>query len=148
MDILKKEEYSEILDRYNMYKEAGLIEFTTFHQSYGYEEFIEGIRPVVVDSDDTSSIQYSVQPGMFKKFCERAERPASVQTNADDFGIAEDAAIWKVSLAGAGENEIRTDCLKNGYIRIGWEEHDGDGSGSRIMNALINRMQIGAELRI
>lgn len=143
LDDVKAEAYQDVLNRYNEYKEQGRIEFTTFHQSYGYEEFIEGIRPVVVDSDDTSSIQYSVQPGMFKKFCERAERPASVQTNADDFGIAEDAAIWKVSLAGAGENEIRTDCLKNGYIRIGWEEHDGDGSGSRIMNALINRMQIG-----
>ena len=143
LDDVKAEAYQDVLNRYNEYKEQGRIEFTTFHQSYGYEEFIEGIRPVVVDSDDTSSIQYSVQPGMFKKFCERAERPASVQTNADDFGIAEDAAIWKVSLAGAGENEIRKDCLKNGYIRIGWEEHDGDGSGSRIMNALINRMQIG-----
>lgn len=143
LNAVKAEAYQDVLNRYYEYKAQGRIEFTTFHQSYGYEEFIEGIRPVVVDSDDTSSIQYSVQPGMFKKFCERAERPASVQTNADDFGIAEDAAIWKVSLAGAGENEIRTDCLKNGYIRIGWEEHDGDGSGSRIMNALINRMQIG-----
>ena len=143
LDAVKTEAYQDVLDRYNEYKAQGRIEFTTFHQSYGYEEFIEGIRPVVVDGDDTSNIQYSVQPGMFKKFCERAERPTSVQTNADDFGIAEDAAIWKVSLGGSGENEIRTDCLKNGYIRIGWEEQDVDAGGSRIMNALINRMQIG-----
>lgn len=143
LEAVKAEAYQDVLNRYNEYKAQGRIEFTTFHQSYGYEEFIEGIRPSVVDGDDTSNIQYSVQPGMFKKFCERAERPTSVQTSADDFGIAENAAIWKVSLARAGENEIRTDCLKNGYIRIGWEEYDGAASGSRIMNALINRMQIG-----
>ena len=143
LEAVKAESYQDVLNRYNEYKAQGRIEFTTFHQSYGYEEFIEGIRPSVVDGDDTSNIQYSVQPGMFKKFCERAERPTSVQTSADDFGIAENAAIWKVSLARAGENEIRTDCLKNGYIRIGWEEYDGAASGSRIMNALINRMQIG-----
>ena len=143
LSAVKAEPYQDVLKRYNEYKTRGQIEFTTFHQSYGYEEFIEGIRPTVVDGDDTSNIQYSVHPGMFKKFCERAERPTSVQTHADTFSIAEGAAIWKVSLGGSGENEIRTDCLQNGYIRIDWEEQDGDTGGSRIMNALINRMQIG-----
>ena len=35
-----KENYSEVLSRYNEYKKQGRIEFTTFHQSFGYEEFI------------------------------------------------------------------------------------------------------------
>ena len=37
----------------------------TFHQSYGYEEFIEGIRP----ESTGISITYPVKPGVFKKFC-------------------------------------------------------------------------------
>lgn len=41
-----------MLLRYNALKEAGRIIFTTFHQSYGYEEFIEGIKPKLdVDSE-------------------------------------------------------------------------------------------------
>jgi 5-methylcytosine-specific restriction protein B len=39
----------------------------TFHQSYGYEEFIEGIRP---QSSEDGSITYPVKPGVFKKFCQ------------------------------------------------------------------------------
>lgn len=60
--------YYEVFNRYNEYKNQGLIEFTTFHQSYGYEEFIEGIKPVIGDKDE---IQYKVESGLFKKFCEK-----------------------------------------------------------------------------
>lgn len=66
---VKEEEYVEVFERYNEYKAKGWIEFTTFHQSYGYEEFIEGIRPEMTDSGD---VNYSIQPGIFKRFCEQA----------------------------------------------------------------------------
>ena len=73
---VEAEDYADILDRFNQYKKQGYIEFTTFHQSYGYEEFIEGIRPTVIDDKDqegSGSIHYSVQPGIFKKFCHYAD---------------------------------------------------------------------------
>ena len=73
---VEAESYSDVLARYNEYKAQGRIEFTTFHQSFGYEEFIEGIRPVVSGDDETSDagdVQYSVQPGIFKRFCEKAD---------------------------------------------------------------------------
>ena len=41
---VEAESYRDVLARYNEYKTQGRIEFTTFHQSFGYEEFIEGIR--------------------------------------------------------------------------------------------------------
>lgn len=150
-----KEDHATVLDRYNEYKAQGRIEFTTFHQSYGYEEFIEGIRPAVVDEGDqaeSGQIQYSVQPGVFKKFCQRAERPMSAQSTAGGYGIREDAAVWKVSLWSAGDNEIRTECLNNGHIRIGWDQYGKDitdetdfskGGGESVLNSFINRMQIG-----
>ena len=45
-------------------------EFITFHQSYGYEEFIEGLRPV---SSPDGNISYEIKPGAFKRICKRAE---------------------------------------------------------------------------
>ncbi|MBI5055633.1 MAG: AAA family ATPase [Nitrospirae bacterium] len=45
------------------------IEFITFHQSYSYEEFIEGIKPI----NNTKEIQYDVKDGVFKRLCERAD---------------------------------------------------------------------------
>lgn len=75
LDKIQQKEYIDILDRYNTYKEQGLIEFTTFHQSYGYEEFIEGIKPRIANDDivdeNNGDIKYSVESGVFKRFCEK-----------------------------------------------------------------------------
>ncbi|MFA5720627.1 MAG: AAA family ATPase, partial [Acholeplasmataceae bacterium] len=61
------EDYIEIVKRYDSYVEDGLIKFTTFHQSYSYEEFIEGIHPLIDDA--TNQISYKVKDGIFKEFC-------------------------------------------------------------------------------
>lgn len=50
-------------------KEEGRIMFTTFHQSMSYEDFIEGIKPVVKNGNVT----YEVQDGIFKKICKKAK---------------------------------------------------------------------------
>ena len=48
--------------------------FVTFHQSYGYEEFVEGLRPVLADeSDEAGEVRYEIKAGVFKKLCQRAE---------------------------------------------------------------------------
>lgn len=41
----------------------------TFHQSYSYEDFVEGIRPVL----DSDTIKYTIRPGIFKALCEKAK---------------------------------------------------------------------------
>ena len=46
--------------------------FVTFHQSYSYEDFIEGIRPEYVKA--TNSIDYSPKPGVFKSICDEAKK--------------------------------------------------------------------------
>jgi 5-methylcytosine-specific restriction endonuclease McrBC GTP-binding regulatory subunit McrB len=62
--------------RYNELKSKNRIIFTTFHQSYGYEEFIEGIKPIV-DSDN-NEIGYTIESGIFKKFCENARKSEEI----------------------------------------------------------------------
>lgn len=47
-------------------------EFVTFHQSYSYEDFVEGIRPVL-DKKKSSSISYELKDGIFKELCLRAQ---------------------------------------------------------------------------
>lgn len=46
--------------------------FVTFHQSYGYEEFVEGLRPVLDDDTESGAIKYEIRPGSFKDLCRRA----------------------------------------------------------------------------
>lgn len=47
--------------------------FVTFHQSYGYEDFIEGLRPVIEEGAQ-GQVRYEIRPGVFLKLCERARR--------------------------------------------------------------------------
>lgn len=69
---LEKQSYEDVLKKYDFLKKEGRIAFTTFHQSYGYEEFIEGIRPVMAGEEEKKSIEYEIVPGVFKKFCDEA----------------------------------------------------------------------------
>lgn len=142
-------EYQKILNKYNEYKSKGLIKFTTFHQSYGYEEFIEGIKPIM-NNDDTSNMQYEVVPGIFKEFCEQAERP--ILKKKENIGLNDSPTIWKVSLQGTGDNATRTECFENDHIRIGYDSYgenitsDTDFSndgGKNVLTAMIYNMRIG-----
>lgn len=45
-------------------------EFVTFHQSFAYEEFVEGLKP---QTDETGQVRYEVVDGIFKRICRRAE---------------------------------------------------------------------------
>jgi len=71
---VKKNGYEKALKQYNKLKTEGRIAFTTFHQSYGYEEFIEGIRPKLTD-DNTGDVSYELYHGVFKRFCRKALEP-------------------------------------------------------------------------
>ena len=46
--------------------------FVTFHQSYGYEEFVEGLRPVLDNDEGAGDLEYVIRPGIFKEICRKA----------------------------------------------------------------------------
>ncbi|PAT30841.1 hypothetical protein CLI92_14490 [Vandammella animalimorsus] len=49
--------------------------FVTFHQSYGYEEFVEGLRPVLTgDDDESGEVGYEIRSGAFKELCRKARQ--------------------------------------------------------------------------
>ena len=138
----------EIVSRYNQLKTEKRIAFTTFHQSLDYEDWIEGLRPVV---NENNQVTYEIESGIFKKLCEEAERS---KLEGNQYGINSESDVWKVSLKRTGDNDVRKDCMENGYIRIGWDEYgdkisdETDGSsrndkGKNILNAYINKMKVG-----
>lgn len=151
---IKAEEYSAVFERYQKYKAEGLVSFTTFHQSYGYEEFIEGIRPVISNEENAETmkeIKYEICDGVFKSFCDKAETPIG-NGQSVDLGIGKNPTVWKVSLEKTGDNPTRTECMEKNHIRIGWDEYGETISdttdfskygGSAVLNAFYNRMQIG-----
>lgn len=138
----------EIVKRYNQLKDDERLTFTTFHQSLDYEDWIEGLRPVV---NETSQVTYEIENGVFKRLCEAAERS---KLEGNQYGISPDADVWKVSLKRTGDNDVRKDCMEKGYIRIGWDAYGDDISdetdggnrndkGKKILNAYINKMKVG-----
>lgn len=63
--------YERVLERYKELKDKEKrVAFITFHQSYGYEEFIEGIKPKM--DSGSNDIEYTIKDGVFKSFCDRA----------------------------------------------------------------------------
>ena len=138
----------EIVSRYNQLKTEKRIAFTTFHQSLDYEDCIEGLRPVV---NENNQVTYEIESGIFKKLCEEAERPV---VKDKQVGISDNAVVWKVSLAGTGDNNVRRECMENNHIRIGWDGYGPvisdetdwsvyNGEGKQILDAYINKMKIG-----
>ncbi len=63
------EDRNDLKNKFEDYKENGQIEFITFHQSYGYEEFVEGIKAKTGEN----GIEYNVEEGVFKKLCKIAK---------------------------------------------------------------------------
>ena len=59
----------ELMADYKKAIKGGLIDFTTFHQSMDYEEFIEGLKPTT----DNGNITYEVEDGIFKRMCNKAK---------------------------------------------------------------------------
>ncbi|EAJ5123517.1 AAA family ATPase [Campylobacter coli] len=69
---LESRDRDEKKAKFDEYVKDGQIVFTTFHQSYGYEEFVEGIKPMMNNEANSQEIQYEIKDGIFKDICNRA----------------------------------------------------------------------------
>ncbi|WP_053058491.1 AAA family ATPase [Pedobacter sp. BMA] len=101
---------------YDAKVKSGQIVFTTFHQSMGYEDFIEGIKPQEPASEG-GPVTYSVEPGIFKAICQKAAKPLELQgAGPIDF---QKAAFFKMSLGGKDRPDIHEYCLSHDLIALG-----------------------------
>ena len=60
---------AELKAKFDEFRQNGQIEFVTFHQSFSYEEFVEGIKP---NTDNPENMVYEVQDGIFKEISQKS----------------------------------------------------------------------------
>lgn len=99
--------------------------FCTFHPAFDYEDFVEGWKPEQTEEKE-DGMRLRLQDGIFKKICKSAiadNQTFTLDSQIPSLSIKPNAQVWKFSLQQTGENPLRSDCLKEGRIRIGWEEY-------------------------
>jgi MoxR-like ATPase len=73
-------------DRLNLLKQGppavnqpeDFIRWITFHQTYAYEDFVEGLRPLTGQGDSVI-LAFEIKPGIFRTLCARAQADPSNQ---------------------------------------------------------------------
>ncbi len=129
---LQKKRFDELLHE-------GKIRFVTFHQSFSYEDFVEGIRPVLSEDEEkkTENLVYKVESGIFKQICKTARGRIVKSTNAtiDITG----RKIWKMALGGKGEKDIYQSCIDENKICMGFGG-DVDFSQCKSKDAIIQKI--------
>ena len=105
----------EIRRRYNMLVKNRRVKFITFHQSYSYEEFIEGLRP---ETKSNAGFRLVPTPGVLKRIADLARRQTS-------FSLAR-PQVFKMSLGSLAKGkskDIFEQSIENGCAMLG---HGGD----------------------
>lgn len=131
-----KDDRPRLKKRFDQLAAAGRIRFVTFHQSFSYEDFVEGIRAAA--DEDTGALRYDVEDGVFKELCEAA-RSQTVKTTEDAIELG-GRRIWKMSLGEAiSEANIYDDCVANNYLLLGFGE-DLDYAGVQSPQEIRHRL--------
>lgn len=113
--------------RYKDLRDQERIGFVTFHQSYSYEDFVEGLRPLPIETEDGSPSGFELKPhdGIFKKL---AKLSAESRVGPESVGFAlGDRRVFKMSLGFTGNREndyIFADAIEHGYVRLGYDPID------------------------
>lgn len=113
-----------LMERYNELMAEKRISFVTFHQSYDYETFIEGLRPET-GGDEISSAGFRLDPtsGIFREICALAEQARTriqVQASASEVDLT-GRRFWKMGQGAIGtEDDVYEEALANEYIALGW----------------------------
>lgn len=114
----------ELVERYRELRDQKRLGFVTFHQAFSYEEFVEGLRPRLMDQGDEEpdgQLRYECRDGVFKTLCRRAiERPRRIARETEAVSL-EGVNFWKMSLGDARtEGDVYEECIREGFVALGW----------------------------
>lgn len=106
--------YETVRENFKKYKALGQIEFVTFHQSYSYEEFVEGIKPDLTSGD----LKYIREHGCFRRVCDAAKK---LQENniAYNFNY-EKLSLYKILIP---DENLYENCIENNFVAINWGDN-------------------------
>lgn len=123
-------ERKELHDLVNGYKEKNQVRFVTFHPSFTYEDFVEGIKPTLQeDEEEQKDIGYEIKPGIFKQICESASAASDL---ADKKGkgtavipdeVLKSGRFFKISLGDStnpDDDDIYQYCIDKNLATIGY----------------------------
>lgn len=113
----------DVRARYAELAGAGQIRFVTFHQSYSYEDFVEGLRPTTGGGgQETATGGFSLEPtpGIFREIATVAEQAMRSSEAGEPFDLS-GRRVFKMSLGRAGsEDHIFDSAIEGNYIVLGW----------------------------
>ena len=131
-----------LMQRYGDLVREKRIEFVTFHQNFGYEDFVEGLRPTTGSSDGQTAGGFELKPeaGIFRRIADRAAAPVM---KADDAFSLDDRSVFKLSLGEAGKAEwewVFEDSLEEGYAIFGFKDVDWSAERFRDRDAILREL--------
>lgn len=137
---------NDLKKKFDGYIRSGQIKFVTFHQSYGYEEFVEGIKPILGNSetDNNKEIKYDIEDGIFKTLCKMAQNIEGKTSNKFDFN--DNINFWKMSLGDSQKPEedfVFEYCIKNNVVLLGfgdWINFSGCENAKQISKRMEKEM--------
>lgn len=106
-------------ERFDVFERDRRVRFVTFHQSFSYEDFVEGLRATT--NEDTGQIRYEVVDGVFKSLCETAAAKVIRPQENAPINI-QGRRIWKMSLGNTQGSDaaIYDECIEKGYALLGY----------------------------
>ena len=120
-----RQDRKSVLKRYESLRQQNRVEFVTFHQSFSYEDFVEGLRPVIDDLADKGEAEYECRPGVFKRICTAAEAALNLNPLVKGGVQLGDKRLFKMSLGDTkrpDEAYLYSECINNGYLLLGYGE--------------------------
>jgi 5-methylcytosine-specific restriction protein B len=134
---------SAMRKRFDELCHEGRIASVTFHQSFSYEDFVEGLKAVSEDGE----IRYEIEDGVFKNICSIGQ--ASIEKASTSTVDTSQKTVWKMSLGNTqgSDSDIYDHCIENNEIRLGYGK-DIDFSDADSRQAVIEKfLEEGRELK-
>ena len=119
------DERSDLMRRYGELEREGRIGFVTFHQSFSYEDFVEGLRPETAASEISGSAGFRLEPrnGVFREMAalaDQARLAAAAPRKAGGLDLA-GRRFWKMGLGAIGtQDHIYDEAIAGNYVVLGW----------------------------
>jgi 5-methylcytosine-specific restriction protein B len=110
----------ELMKRYGELERAGRIGFVTFHQSFSYEDFVEGLRP---ETDGSVGFRLEPRKGIFREMAALAEQARKRAAMPSEVGRLDLSGrnFWKMSLGeSGGEDHVYDAAIAGQYVVLGW----------------------------